>query len=1077
MLNFIKKKSPHLFIGFYVFMAVLLICFSAMPNLMLQASKNIDFVHSNAGSGAPAVSVGAGAVNLLVMDLTIPDGTNGGAADSLVYDKGSFDYNGEPLISMAANEYYLDNNYNATLNPTESVWGDVNTNGLIEGGEIAAAGTADLETFNNEWGFDGPATDNGNYDAGEALYRDVNGDSYLGFGDTLIKDGLAKTTNFNTWALAHPGICGGLASSGGCHNFAGLRDIYWCDGPDGSPAGKLNGVYDSGEAIYADYLGSVTIDYEAPSQDVLISDPNGYLAMPAPGGRCALAGTIYNGVPGVPMSLTTAANPVAHPLPQPVVFLDYESFGLYSQYGRLGPGLKSNGEPIVWLVAPIPDGAPLQIANFVAFAPAAFGVSSIAPNWHPAYVSNYPMAGASGGNLRFIGTTSATDTYTGWEAIVDDSLGGGLGVLANADFLIGDTVARVPGPGKLNQPFPIVYAHGGTGTYDSSENIYDESTGANPNLLDWAPDVLEAITLTNAGTAVNATDIAAVKVWAEGVIGGWGGGADETLLGTATWDGNSWVLDLSATPEPINLGGLRLFVTVNLSAAPTHGRTIQMQIPLLADAGSVGSFQVGDEGVFVASNNDGPTDAAVVNPNVQTINTTNPNLISISATDYIISEADAGGSWTVTLVFDKQMAPTLAGFTGTTAPDDIITSTALSALTGWGWSAGDTQLNLTYNIQDGNEELLATTMSLSGLADIAANPMNPFNGTIPIWPANQNIVVDTVGPSTTGIAPATGSIGVTANASVVINFNDAMTPGSLTYTSVPNPGSWGESWDTTKKIVTLTHSNFTPSISYTFTLIGANDDVGNWLIAGPNDTTNFTTGVFPIGGGGGGMTIPNQGEPGYQPAPEEGEAAPDLTLPAGIELGMAVRLADSKTVYLIGVDKKRHPFPNEKTYFSWFADFSQVNVVSSATMAAIPMGANVVVREGTYLIKITTVDKVYAVEPDGVIRWIESEALAKQLYGKNWPQRVVDIADAFFTDYSEGSAVTSAVHPTGALIQYSGEADIYFIDKGMKRQVSTDVFESNLYQDKFIITGVSASISYINGGLMMPLALKDILPM
>jgi hypothetical protein len=96
-------------------------------------------------------------------------------------------------------------------------------------------------------------------------------------------------------------------------------------------------------------------------------------------------------------------------------------------------------------------------------------------------------------------------------------------------------------------------------------------------------------------------------------------------------------------------------------------------------------------------------------------------------------------------------------------------------------------------------------------------------------------------------------------------------------------------------------------------------------------------------------------------------------------------------VYYLGDDGKRYVFPNESTYKSWYSDFSGVVTVSSDELASYPLGANVVVRPGTKLVKITTDPKVYTVEPNGSLRWIQTEADATALYGANWAQRVMKL--------------------------------------------------------------------------------------
>lgn len=110
-------------------------------------------------------------------------------------------------------------------------------------------------------------------------------------------------------------------------------------------------------------------------------------------------------------------------------------------------------------------------------------------------------------------------------------------------------------------------------------------------------------------------------------------------------------------------------------------------------------------------------------------------------------------------------------------------------------------------------------------------------------------------------------------------------------------------------------------------------------------------------------------------------------------------------VYYFGRDGRRHAFPNANVYFTWYSDFSRVVEVSDAFLASVPLGRNVTYRPGIRLVKFTTVNRVYAVGRGGVLRWITTEDLARQLYGYNWATQVDDIADVFYTNYTFGSDI------------------------------------------------------------------------
>lgn len=171
--------------------------------------------------------------------------------------------------------------------------------------------------------------------------------------------------------------------------------------------------------------------------------------------------------------------------------------------------------------------------------------------------------------------------------------------------------------------------------------------------------------------------------------------------------------------------------------------------------------------------------------------------------------------------------------------------------------------------------------------------------------------------------------------------------------------------------------------------------------------------------------------------------------------------ASGPAVYYYAGDGKRYVFPNEKTYFSWYNDFSSVKTISDAELASITIGGNVTIRPGTKLVKIQTDPKVYAVTKCGTLHWIESETIAKNLYGDAWATRVVDVPDAFFVNYSIGSSVATSVHPDGQVVQYSGDSNWYVIWGGQKRKfASQSAFDANRLNP---LNSVMTSIVYPNG--------------
>lgn len=115
-----------------------------------------------------------------------------------------------------------------------------------------------------------------------------------------------------------------------------------------------------------------------------------------------------------------------------------------------------------------------------------------------------------------------------------------------------------------------------------------------------------------------------------------------------------------------------------------------------------------------------------------------------------------------------------------------------------------------------------------------------------------------------------------------------------------------------------------------------------------------------------------------------------------------------KAVYFVAPDGKRHAFPNDKVYFTWFSNFTGVEIVSSSELSLFPLGKNVTYRPGSKMVKFVTLPKVYSVSRNGELHWVVSEAVAQGLFGSDWNHKIDDINDAFFLDYAFGADQTPA---------------------------------------------------------------------
>lgn len=114
-----------------------------------------------------------------------------------------------------------------------------------------------------------------------------------------------------------------------------------------------------------------------------------------------------------------------------------------------------------------------------------------------------------------------------------------------------------------------------------------------------------------------------------------------------------------------------------------------------------------------------------------------------------------------------------------------------------------------------------------------------------------------------------------------------------------------------------------------------------------------------------------------------------------------------RAVYYYGEDGKRHAFPNERVFLTWFNDFEDVIIVTSDFMSSITLGRNVTYHPGVTMVKFISVNTVYAVGEEGELRAIDSEDTARSIFGTDWNQQIHDISDAFYGNYTFGEDIDS----------------------------------------------------------------------
>jgi hypothetical protein len=178
--------------------------------------------------------------------------------------------------------------------------------------------------------------------------------------------------------------------------------------------------------------------------------------------------------------------------------------------------------------------------------------------------------------------------------------------------------------------------------------------------------------------------------------------------------------------------------------------------------------------------------------------------------------------------------------------------------------------------------------------------------------------------------------------------------------------------------------------------------------------------------------------------------------------GDRVKTAASSAVYWY-LGGKRDVFPDATTYASWFPDFKGIVTVPADQLSDIGLGHVVPVRAGTYLVKIQSDPKTYAVEPYGRLRWITTEAQAIALYGTAWSKRVRDVDVSQFVNYSVGAPLAANDVPSG-FVYKSGENEMNVVLDNVAHSMTDYDRQVNGLALQFVSTVSPSTVAALSSG-------------
>jgi hypothetical protein len=134
---------------------------------------------------------------------------------------------------------------------------------------------------------------------------------------------------------------------------------------------------------------------------------------------------------------------------------------------------------------------------------------------------------------------------------------------------------------------------------------------------------------------------------------------------------------------------------------------------------------------------------------------------------------------------------------------------------------------------------------------------------------------------------------------------------------------------------------------------------------------------------------------------------------------------------VLGSDFKRHPFPDESVFRSWFPDGATVLTIADYQLQTYPLGSPVTYRPGVGIYQIDDQpDAIFAISPGPVLHGVVDRSLAAEVFGTNGTLKVGVISPADVDDYIPGSWAVSRsdlesirASSASATINYWGDAN------------------------------------------------------
>jgi len=130
----------------------------------------------------------------------------------------------------------------------------------------------------------------------------------------------------------------------------------------------------------------------------------------------------------------------------------------------------------------------------------------------------------------------------------------------------------------------------------------------------------------------------------------------------------------------------------------------------------------------------------------------------------------------------------------------------------------------------------------------------------------------------------------------------------------------------------------------------------------------------------------------------------------GYASGDLIKSNSFSSVYYIDSAGKRRVFLDSNAYFTWSNSFSDIKVMNDDELAQFDLGGVMLPKAGVALVKIQSDNSVYMLASGDddlvpVLRKINSEEIATEMFGSDWADYVIDIEPTFFTKFELGDRI------------------------------------------------------------------------